>query len=847
MGDEVELQGSSHGLLSESKSRIRKHQQFAAAIYGRTESHQYEADENEVWRHHQLQRHFEDKGRWWTFSKTREVRRWGLTFLTGFWIGAVALFVAYFTKLLTGYKFDTFNWLIEQEKAGEYAYGSAFLFLTVYNIVLAIGAYFSVVLEPLAGGSGIPEVKCFLNGLNIPRLVKMKTLVCKAVGIVLSCSAGLPLGKEGPMIHIGAVVGSIISQGKSTGTAMAFDSTFTKNQDFRNDKEKRDFVACGAGAGVAAAFGAPIGGVLFSLEEGASFWTVKLIWRCFFCCLTTVASIYLILSMPSMFSHSESGAMFSFGEFFSLQGEKSNYSLWEFSMFLVVGILGGLIGATFNYLNGKVNLFRRTTSLRSVASFKLLEVLLITVVMSLITCLLPYLWTKCTPLPVDMKGWSEQEKTLVMELNPLYCNADTEYNELASLWLTDSDGAIKQLFHFREIGDHKVSTFSSAGLFLFAVPYVLMACVTAGSAVPAGLFVPSLLSGAAFGRLVGHLLHKADQTRGTFADSGTYALMGSAAVTGGVTRITISLTLMILEATGDMQYVLPLMLTVMAASMVGNVFTKSIYEQHIESRRLHHLDEEENVSNLVYFYDWTVSNVMTPHPVCVRPVARVGELYETLQKVQHHCFPVVTVEEGRGGKQQRHVLCGTITRKVICTLMKHKAFAPPSADPTSAERLSPLVNWGVLESIYPYYPDVADFNISETEAQCWLDLRPYVDAAAFCINEQATIQRAYRMFRTLGLRHLCVVDHSNEVQGILTRADLADLANEAEELEEEQEELHAAGDWAGGAGADAPGTGIKRRRGRGGHALQHTIAPDVDLEGNGLPPSPMAAKPSTRK
>ena len=48
-----------------------------------TESHQYEQDESAVWKHHQLQRHFEDKGHWWTFAKRREVRRWFLTLTTG--------------------------------------------------------------------------------------------------------------------------------------------------------------------------------------------------------------------------------------------------------------------------------------------------------------------------------------------------------------------------------------------------------------------------------------------------------------------------------------------------------------------------------------------------------------------------------------------------------------------------------------------------------------------------------------------------------------------------------------------------------------------------------------------
>ena len=67
-----------------------------------------------------------------------------------------------------------------------------------------------------------------------------------------------------------------ISQGKTRFWGV--DTSFSKFSDFRNDREKRDFVACGAAAGVCSAFGSPIGGVLFSLEEASSYFSTKLTW-----------------------------------------------------------------------------------------------------------------------------------------------------------------------------------------------------------------------------------------------------------------------------------------------------------------------------------------------------------------------------------------------------------------------------------------------------------------------------------------------------------------------------------------------------------------------------------------
>ncbi len=120
------------------------------------------------------------------------------------------------------------------------------LFLGLIGIAKLLA--YLVKVEPMSAGSGIPQVKGTILGLM--KMKWLNVLICKFIGGVVAIGAGLSLGREGPSIQLGATIGQGLSRSLS-----------------RTKIEESYLITSGASAGLAAAFNAPLAGVIFSLEE----------------------------------------------------------------------------------------------------------------------------------------------------------------------------------------------------------------------------------------------------------------------------------------------------------------------------------------------------------------------------------------------------------------------------------------------------------------------------------------------------------------------------------------------------------------------------------------------------
>jgi chloride channel 7 len=137
-----------------------------------------------------LRRFFQDRGHWWTTARRTTAWKWGLIIATGVIIGLMGYFVQYFTAVLNRFKFHVANRYIDDNLWARSFF--SFLFICLfYGLLAGLLCWF----EPNAAGSGIPEIKAYLNGVNLNRLVRIRVLFAKVIGLLrfycLNCTSFL--------------------------------------------------------------------------------------------------------------------------------------------------------------------------------------------------------------------------------------------------------------------------------------------------------------------------------------------------------------------------------------------------------------------------------------------------------------------------------------------------------------------------------------------------------------------------------------------------------------------------------------------------------------------------------
>lgn len=263
---------------------------------------------------------------------------------TGMLVGVVAFCMAFCEDTLTEWKAENVQHLIDTHNDNtSAAYGFFFSFCIA---LVVIANLMTLYVGPGANGSGVAEVMGLLNGINYPQVIGFRTLITKIIGTTLAVSGGLCIGKEGPLLHIGAIVGCITCWMPIKGLRC-----------LQNDVSKRQMISAGGAAGVAAAFGAPIGGALFTYEisKPNTFWTFSMLWRVFF---GTAIAVFTLSVLTSLHNKTPLGlsdtAILKFGTL-----ETTTSSMLDLPAAVCIGLVCGLLGTSFIWVNTNLGIYRK--------------------------------------------------------------------------------------------------------------------------------------------------------------------------------------------------------------------------------------------------------------------------------------------------------------------------------------------------------------------------------------------------------------------------------------------------------------------------------------------------------
>lgn len=560
------------------------------------------------------------------------------------------------------------------------------------------------------------------------------TLLIKSIGLPLAIASGLSVGKEGPSVHYAVCIGNVIS------------SLFDKYR--RNAAKTREILSACAGAGVAVAFGSPIGGVLFSLEEMSNYFPLKTMWRSYFCAL--VATAVLAAMNP-----------FRTGQLVMFQVKYDRtWHFFEISFYIILGIFGGLYGAFVMKWNLRAQSFRK----KYLAKYAILEATLLATFTAIV----------CYPnmfLRIDM--------TESMEILFRECEGDFDYDELC-----EAQNRWRMVF----------SLFAATLLRTFLV------IISYGCKVPAGIFVPSMAIGASFGRMVGILvqaLHESFPNSAFFSacqpdvpciTPGTYAFLGAGAALSGIMHITVSVVVIMFELTGALTYILPTMIVVGVTKAVGDRFGHGgIADRMIWFNGFPFLDNKEE-----HTFDVPVSQAMTSNLTAL-PAASltVADIERLLEENRYQGFPIVeelgskTLVGYIGRTELRFALDRTrrgqrVSDHAICSFVPQSSSGGASTAVIQHPTPDLRRHWNSLGSSYS--PSTVQNSISEPDQNATfettstatgptsLDLSRYITTTPLTVHPRLALETTMELFKKIGPR-IILVEYHGKLVGLITVKD----------------------------------------------------------------------------
>ncbi|VEU22581.1 DEKNAAC103374 [Brettanomyces naardenensis] len=562
---------------------------------------------------------------------------------------------------------------------------------------------------PTAAGSGISEVKCIVSGFVVDGFLGWWTLLIKSIGLPLVIASGLSVGKEGPSVHYAACTGNVIAK------------LFTN---FKNSyMHQSQFLTAASAAGVAVAFAAPIGGVLFSIEEISSNFKLSTVWKSYYCALVATGT----LSAMNTF---RTGQLVIFQVTYD-----TAWKYFEIPFYIILGIFGGIYGIVISKFNIKCVSFRN----KYLKDHPVKEVALL----CLFTASVGY-----------FSEFIRLDMTEGMEI--LFHECREKSNEIGSVFENE----------ICQAATSKGRLIRTVISLLYATLLrMVLVVISYNSKIPCGIFVPSMAVGATFGKALGLIAEAIfnDPSKCSSGDgnncviSGTYAFLGAGAALCGITNLTLAVVIIMFELTGALKYVIPTMIVVAVTKIIGDRFgigMGGISDQMVRFNGIPFLDAKEKHD----FGSTKLSDAMMKEVVALPYTGlKFGELEQLLKETSFSVLPVID-------SAKNAAVLGVADKNALL----HACIEARGSDiiDLSDKNIRLLSDSKVIEICG------TDEFVDSLSLGDELNFEQFLLPEVISVNTQTSLYSVLDIFIKLGPRAI-VVEDKGRLCGLITRKDLA--------------------------------------------------------------------------